>query len=515
MGNSPIRVLLIEDRETDYLLTRRMLSSVEGQPYDLQWADSWPAGIDAIRRCAHDVCLLDFRIGGGDGLELLKESRDIGCRAPVILLTGVNDYRLDIAAMESGAADFLVKDIITPALLERSIRYSLAQAKALEELQRRQDDLRGSELRFRSVVQSAADAIILADDGANIVFWNKGAETIFGYPEDDVVGSSLEMLIPERYRDFLRNGIERFRITGRSQTIGRRIELEGIRKDGTIFPLELSVGSWADGGGTMFTAFIRDITERRRAEELRNEKETAEEANRSKSRFVSRMSQELRTPLQSIIGFTNLLRLNKTRNLTEHDIDFLERILLNAKDQLALINSVVDLSQVEAGGMDLQIKTVSVDAIVRDVVKQFEGERPNPNVEIVLRLPSQLKAVQADPQKLKQVLVNLVDNALKFTERGSVTIEVTASPVDSRAVRIDVIDTGVGMPSDRISEIFEPFRRLNADAKGEPRGTGLGLSLCKSLCDLMGYQLQVSSERGRGSTFGVVLSAVEHLPLTA
>src|SRR5215475_1086246 len=134
MAPSPIRVLLIEDQETDYLLTRRMLSNSENQIFDLIWANSWQAGIEAIRRCDHDVCLLDFRIAGGDGLELLKESCDIGCQAPVIVLTGISDYRLDLEAMELGAADFLIKDKITPELLERSIRYAMAQSKAMLEL---------------------------------------------------------------------------------------------------------------------------------------------------------------------------------------------------------------------------------------------------------------------------------------------------------------------------------------------------------------------------------------------
>src|SRR5262249_51049822 len=159
------------------------------QTFDLDWANSWQTGIDAIRRCNHDVCLLDFRIGGGDGLELLKESRDT-CKAPVILLTGIGDYCLDIEAMELGAADFLVKDKITPDLLERAIRYSIAQSHSLKELQRQRDELRASELRFRAVVQSAPDAIILADENAKIAGWNGGAEAIFHYCEEEVLGSS-------------------------------------------------------------------------------------------------------------------------------------------------------------------------------------------------------------------------------------------------------------------------------------------------------------------------------------
>lgn len=122
MGRQTIRVLLIEDSEPDYILTRRMLSSIENETFDLEWASTWQTGIEAIRRATHHVCLLDYRIGGGDGLELLKESRESSCKAPVILLTGVSDHRLDVEAMELGAADFLVKDQLTPPLLERSIR---------------------------------------------------------------------------------------------------------------------------------------------------------------------------------------------------------------------------------------------------------------------------------------------------------------------------------------------------------------------------------------------------------
>src|SRR5438128_114010 len=215
MGPQPIRVLLIEDSESDYLLTRHMLTSIENQIFDLEWAASWQTGIEAIRRAGHDICLLDYRIGGGNGLELLRETRAVSYQFPVILLTGVSDYRLDVEAMQLGAADFLVKDQLTPALLERSIRYAIAQARTLDELRRQQDVLRTTELRFRSVVQSAGDAIILADDHGKIIFWNKGAETIFGYGEDEVTGASIEVLMPESYRDKHRAGYERFRVTGR------------------------------------------------------------------------------------------------------------------------------------------------------------------------------------------------------------------------------------------------------------------------------------------------------------
>src|SRR5262249_49136553 len=150
---------------------------------------------------------------------------------PVVILTGVTDYRLDVEAMELGAMDFLVKDKLTPELLERSIRYAITQAETMNELQRRQQEASASEMRFRSVVQSAADAIILSDENATILFWNNGAEKIFGYTEDEVTGSKIEILMPESYRARHRAGLERFRVTGRPQIIGSTVELEGLRKD--------------------------------------------------------------------------------------------------------------------------------------------------------------------------------------------------------------------------------------------------------------------------------------------
>jgi PAS domain S-box-containing protein len=505
MVRRAIRVLLIEDWESDYLITRRMLSSIENQTFDLEWAPSWETGIEAIRRASHDVCLLDYRLDGGDGLELLKESHETAHKAPVILLTGISDYRLDIEAMQLGAADFLVKDDLTPALLERSIRYAIEQAQVLEELSRRGDELRASELRFRSVVQSASDAIILADDKAKIMFWNKAAEAIFGYKEEEIAGLSIELLIPERYREQHHKGLERFRVTGRSHLVGKTVELEGLRKDGSVFPVEISLASWKNPEGTYFTAIIRDITERKYTEDIRRAKDAAEQANRAKSSFVVRMSHELRTPLHAIIGFTNILLQNRNHNLTPSDVDSLERILVNARDQLQLINTILDLSKVEAGRLEVNVKPTSLGSIVREAVRQLEAGSRNKNIAIEVQIPESAKPVLTDANKLKQVLVNLIDNAIKFTENGTITVEVTVSPKNSEPVRIDVTDTGVGIPPNRLHDIFEPFVQLQTQANRPSGGTGLGLSICRSLCDLLGYRLHAESTPGKGSSFSILL----------
>jgi two-component system, LuxR family, sensor kinase FixL len=323
MARPLIRVLLIEDEESDYLLTRRMLRSCPNQDFDVQWAGSWQAGIEGIRRCNHDVCLLDFRIGGGDGLELLKEANSVRCKAPVILLTGLDDYRLDVEASELGAADFLSKNKITPELLERSIRYAIAHARTLDDLRRREKELSALELRFRSVVQSANDAIVLANANGNIVLWNKAAEAVFGYAEEEMLNLPIEALFQATYRRAQTAGFERFRVTGRSNLIGKTVQLDGLRKDGTVFPVELSLAAWSTDGETMFTAIFRDITERR-----------------IQSDFIIALSHQLRVLLQPVMGFTNLLLKNRRGNLADQDLNFLRRILDNAQRQLRIIDEL-------------------------------------------------------------------------------------------------------------------------------------------------------------------------------
>jgi signal transduction histidine kinase len=315
--------------------------------------------------------------------------------------------------------------------------------------------------------------------------------------------------MPESYRDAHRADLERFLVTGRSQIIGKTRKLEGLRKNGSVFPIELSLASWRSGAGTMFTGIVRDITGLEQTEELRRAREAADEANRAKSSFVASMSHELRTPLHAIIGFTNLLLQEKSGSLAAQDRDFLQRILLNARDQLHLINGVLDLSRIEAGRMELQLEQIGIEALLADVIKQIEGQGRDPHVGLILRLPPASAPMQADAARLKQVLVNLIDNALKFTPSGTVTVEVRVDAVDLKPNRIDVTDTGIGIPPERMEEIFEPFRQLEASPL-RLEGSGLGLSICRSLCHLMGYRLEVQSCPGSWSTFSIILETAAH-----
>jgi signal transduction histidine kinase/DNA-binding response OmpR family regulator len=240
-------------------------------------------------------------------------------------------------------------------------------------------------------------------------------------------------------------------------------------------------------------------------EELRRFSAEAEAANRAKSEFLANMSHELRTPLNSVIGFTNILLKNKAGNLRDQEITFLERVLDNGKHLLKLINEVLDLAKVESGRMELELETVALGDLIDSTLAGLEGQLKGKDVRLVAELPPRIASIETDSGKLKQVLINLIGNAIKFTEHGSVTVRVETNPDNGRPTALDVIDTGIGIPPDKRDKIFEAFQQADASMTREYGGTGLGLTIARSLCQLMGYDIEVHSTVGKGSLFRIVL----------
>jgi signal transduction histidine kinase len=253
-----------------------------------------------------------------------------------------------------------------------------------------------------------------------------------------------------------------------------------------------------------------DIAERKAVEAaLRAAKEAAESANRTKSEFMTRMNHELRTPLTAIIGFSRVLMQGKQGVLSEGALRYADRIRANGMHLLSLINQILDVAKVEAGRMDLDAEPVDVDSLVRETIAMLEATADAKGIVLRGELPEHLSVVVTDLGKLRQILINVVGNAIKFTDEGEVCVRVDIDPASRRPVSIAVRDTGIGIPPERQQKVFEPFEQGDSSTRRQFGGTGLGLSIVKTFAQLIGATIEVQSQVGQGTTFTIWLASAD------
>ena len=240
----------------------------------------------------------------------------------------------------------------------------------------------------------------------------------------------------------------------------------------------------------------------------------AEDANQAKSVFLATMSHELLTPLNAVIGFANELQQNSAGNLLPQDLTYVQRISSNGLHLLQVINDVLDLSKVEAGKMELELGPVALDQVVMETLREVEDRSIHTAVVPRVSLPPSLASIESDAGKLKRIVLNLVDNAMKFTNQGSFRVGIITEPGTARPLRLDVVDTGVGIPPDRIETIFGAFEQVETGTRRRHEGTGLGLAISRALCESLNYRLTVVSDPGRGSAFSILLSPDAESPRT-
>jgi PAS domain S-box-containing protein len=394
---------------------------------------------------------------------------------------------------------------------EQNFALSLANlvVVALADADRRQavQNLAESEARSRLVLDSAHDAFIGMDSDGRVVSWNPQAESTFGWTRDDIIGKPLsETIIPEGFRAAHQAGLQRFHETGEAPIVNRRLEIRGLHRSGREFPIEITVTNPVRAGrGYFFGAFVRDISERLRHEdELRTAKETAEAATRAKSEFLANMSHELRTPLNGVIGYAQLL--HRDQSLSPSQREALDAISTCGAHLLDLINDVLDLSKIEAGRMDVEPAPCDIRQVAIDLHYVIDERAQRKGLIFTTEIaPSVGKRVMLDGRHLRQVLLNLLGNAVKFTSQGEVRLEI--SQRDGARLRFDVIDTGIGIEPGNLTAVFQAFRQTKSGA--ELGGTGLGLTISNRLVRAMGGELKVESAPGKGSRFWFELPLIE------
>jgi PAS domain S-box-containing protein len=368
----------------------------------------------------------------------------------------------------------------------------------MTERKRAEEALQTSEEKFRSVVQTANDAIVTANSHGEITDFNRGAEAIFGYSAQEVIGKPLTVLMPDRFKEPHQQGFKRYLETGEAHVIGKTVELAAKRKDRTEFPVELSLSSWKTRAGLFFTGVLSDITDRKRTEALMlHAREEAERGSKFKDQFLSTMSHELRTPLNAVLGFSDLLADERYGPLNDRQQRYVAHIHTGGKHLLKLISDILDLSKIEAGRMELSREDVSVASAFGEVISALYPLAEKKSQALLQQVEPNIH-VHADAMRFKQVLMNLVGNAIKFTPESG-RIELVARQVDDQ-VRMEVRDNGPGIPPDQQQRIFEAFVRLTQTGSAT-EGTGLGLAITSRLVELHGSKLGIESRPGEGTCF--------------
>jgi PAS domain S-box-containing protein len=361
---------------------------------------------------------------------------------------------------------------------------------------------------IRHLLDSSGEGIQGLDARGIITFVNRRGSEMLGYEAEELIGKPMHELVHHSRPDGSPYPHAACPIhLAFTEGIARDVDDEVLwRKDGTPIQVEYHASPVREQGRlTGVVVNFRDITLRKHAElELILARDAAQAANRAKSDFLARMSHELRTPLNSIIGFANVLMKNRQEKLGADELSYLARIATNGRHLLGLINDILDLSKIEAGQMTLEVSQVMLDALVQETIDELESQVRDRPVVLVAELPDTIRPIETDSARLKQVLINLIGNALKFTEEGEVVVRIDVD-ADGLPTRIRVRDTGIGIPKARLDAIFNAFEQAEPMTARRFGGTGLGLAISRSLCDLMGHRLDVVSAVNVGTTMTIRL----------
>ena len=501
-------ILIVEDDPATNSLEARRL---EPLGIGLRSAYTAAQALEILKAGLPELMLVDYCLPDMSALELLEELKKCGIQPPpFVVITGQGDERVAVEIMKAGAEDYIIKDAalhenllgcVKKALLNTGLRRELADATRLAGEERD---------KFKLLFESANDAVLvhgIGPDGLPAKFTevNDAACARLGYTREELLKlGPPEITSPEMAE-------KRPRITAALERDGRAtFESLHIAKDGHRIPVEVSSRIFSYRGAKFVLSISRNITERKQGEAaLLEAKRSAETANSAKSEFLANMSHEIRTPINAILGMTELV-LDTV--LTGEQRRYLRTVKNSSNALLALVSGILDFSKIEAGLVELEDISYDLAETLEDAVELFGPEAAAKGVELVSRVsPSAPRRVRGDPNRIRQVLVNLVGNALKFTEKGQVVagVERAAAPGGGALLQFSVADTGSGIPAEKRDDIFYKFSQADSSISRKFGGTGLGLSISKALVGLMGGSIWLESAEHKGSTFYFSLPLTE------
>lgn len=385
-------------------------------------------------------------------------------------------------------------------VLQRNLR----TLELLEQVKVSEQRTRETEKFFRNVLEMAPDGMMVVNESGMIQLANAQCEELFGYSRDELISKAIEMLVPDHIRAHHPELRADFHKSPRTRSMGAGRELSARRKDGSLFPVEIGLSPVpaVDGQSAQVAVSIRDVTDQKLAEAaLRQAKEKADEATQMKSMFLANMSHEIRTPMNAIIG---LSYLGLKTQLNPKQRDYLNKIHNAGTSLLAVINDILDFSKIEAGKLDIEQTDFKLDDVITSVTTITGQKAHEKGLEFLAEMPSTVpQFLVGDPLRLGQILTNLVNNAVKFTERGEIRMsaELLERTGEKCQLKFSVRDTGLGMTKEQAAKLFQPFTQADMSTTRKHGGTGLGLTICRRLVELMGGQIWLESEPGKGSIF--------------
>ncbi|PKV52181.1 PAS domain S-box-containing protein [Aquimarina sp. MAR_2010_214] len=411
--------------------------------------------------------------------------------------------------------EILAKDLINFPSKQQMHKMLQKQLYSLEEINERlteevierkkvEEELKYSEHLNTTILETAMDGVILVNSKGVVLNWNKQAENILELKREETIGHNIYSLVPYKLRQELKRSFSNYIQTGNDELINKRVETSVNRKNGSIVYIELTVIAIETKDDYLFNGFFRDITNRKIIDnEIREAKVIAEKSTKAKTVFLSNMSHEIRTPLNVILGLTGILQKS---NFTNPQVDKknLDGIQFSAENLLILINDILDFSKIEAGKLTLHNTDFSLKELITNISRGFKIKADEKGLKYTtLITPSVPKFIIGDQLRLNQILINLIGNAIKFTQTGEITIQVKTeeSSTEGIIINFSVKDTGVGIPENKLKNIFESFYQVHKPGKDKIEGTGLGLSISKQLIELQGGILKAESKPGAGSTF--------------
>jgi PAS domain S-box-containing protein len=523
---APSRLLLLEDDVSDAELAERTLRR-SGLDFTLRRVATRESFVQALRKYDPDIILVDFRVPGFDGLEAVRLAKELRADLPVILVTGVLSDDAAGDFIKLGINDYVLKDRL--ARLPAAIISALSEAEGVR-ARRRAETSRDELAR---ILECAQDGVIGTDNAGIVTAWNASAARIFHRAATEAVGRPLREVLNHFYSPQIEAAL------GRMERDAALAAIEVQCEQGTDMVLSLALSPIRDGAGGSITGtslIIRDITNERRLQrqlrettaqlalllhevsesnialqreiqtrrgaeaEAAQARQEAERANKAKTSYLSDVSHEIRTPMTSIIGFADLLLASELSECHFRKVHYIREA---AQSLLSIVNDIVDISAIESGRLRLTSEPTNLRSVVKAVLATVE-----PSVaakKLTLRsaiAPEVPEWVQTDPQRLRQILLNLIGNAVKFTNEGGITVVVQpSSGRDDPMTHFSVVDTGIGIPTEKQHQLFTEFYRVGQSGAREQEGSGLGLAISRHLVEVMGGTIGVTSREQQGSTF--------------